>query len=90
MNQPETAMKLVKKEMDGFKDIAVLNLFAATICLEANDAETALLLLSRIEPGKMEMDFPQLLYLTGKAKLLRLDPDTDIPMIAFLKKFKRP
>jgi hypothetical protein len=90
MNQPEIAIKLVKKEMDGFKDIAVLNLFGATICLEANDAETALLLLSHIDPEKLEMDFPQLLYLTGKAKLLRLDADTDIPMIAYLKKSNGP
>ena len=90
MNQPEAAMKLVKKEMDGFKDIAVLNFFAATICLEANDAETALLLLSRIEPGKIEIDLHALLYLKGKAKLLRLDSDTDIPMITFLKKSTGP
>lgn len=90
MNRPEAAMKMIKDNMDGFKEIVVLNFIAATVCLDANDAETALLLLSRIEPGKMELDLPQLLYLTGKAKLLRLDPDTDIPLIAYLKKSNGP
>jgi hypothetical protein len=85
MNQDEAAMKLIKDKMPGFKDIAVLNLIAAAVSLQANDAETALALLANITKEKMEIECPQALYLTAKAKLMRLDPDTDVVLLNYLK-----
>jgi len=84
MNQDEEAMHLIREKSKDFKEIALLNYIAATICLEANDTETTLLLLSNIKPEKLEIPFPPLLYLTGKAKLFRLDPDANIPLINYL------
>lgn len=85
MNNEKAALKLINDEMEGFRDIAVLNLFASTVCVQANDAETALILLSRIAPDKLEIVCPQLFYMTGKTKLLRLDPDSDIALLHYLK-----
>lgn len=85
MNQDDAAMKLIKEKMNDFKEMAVLDLIAATVCAQANDAETALILLSDIAPEKLEIAFPQLLYMQGKTKLMRLDPDTDLPLIGYLK-----
>jgi hypothetical protein len=84
MGQDEMTMKLIKNKMKGFKDIAVLNYLAATICLESNEGETAFELLSNIIPGKLETPFPYFSYLMGKAKLFRLDDDAHIPMNNFL------
>jgi len=84
MNQDEAAMKLIVENIGKFKETALLNYIAATICIEANEAETALLLLSNIETEKLEISFPPLKYLTGRAKLLRLDPKTDIPLKAYI------
>jgi hypothetical protein len=85
MNQEDEAIRLIKNNLSAFKGIAVLNLVASTVCVQANDAETALSLLSDITPGKLEIPFPQLQYMMAKAKLLRLDQDANIPMFAFLK-----
>jgi hypothetical protein len=86
MNREESAMTLIHSEMDNFKDCAILNFLAATVSVQANDAETALKLLSNINPGRMEIDFPPLLYLTGKTKLMRLDNDADSALLSYLKK----
>jgi hypothetical protein len=85
MGQDELAMKLIKSRMNGFKNVALLNYLAATICLESNDAETAITLLSNIKVEKLELAFPPVYYLTGKAKLFRLDPDAQVPMKQFLE-----
>jgi hypothetical protein len=90
MGQDELAMKLIKSRMDGFKDIALLNYLAATMCLESNEAETAITMLSNISAEKLETPFPPIFYLTGKAKLFRLDPDAHIPMKRFLKESNGP
>jgi hypothetical protein len=84
MNQEDAAMKLINEDLCNFKESAILNLIAATVCLQANDAETALTLLSNITPGKLEIDFPQVQYLKAKAKLMRLDKDSDIALKAYL------
>jgi hypothetical protein len=84
MNEEDAAIRLIREKMDNFKEIATLNLFAATVCTQANDAETALILLSRIAPEKLEIDFPQLLYMKGICKLMRLDKDSDIPLHKYL------
>lgn len=85
LGQDEMTMKLIKNKMNGIKDIAVLNYLAATICLESNNGETAFALLSNIIPEKLETPFPYLFYLTGKAKLFRLDNDANVPMNHFLE-----
>ncbi len=85
MNQEEEALKLIREKNFNFKEIVLLNYIAATICLDANEAETTLGLLSTIDPDKFEVPFPSIYYLTGKAKLLRLDPDANLPLINFLK-----
>lgn len=90
MGQDESAMKLIKARMNGFKNLALLNYLAATICLESNEAETAINLLSNISVEKLETPFPPIFYLTGKAKLFRLDPDADIPMKRFLQESNGP
>ncbi len=84
MNQDEEVMKLIHQNQEHFKEMALLNYMAATICLEANDAETALQLLSGIVPEKLELSFPPLHYLTGKAKMMRLDDDAYIPFLNYL------
>jgi hypothetical protein len=85
MNREASAMKLINREMGNFKDIAILNFFAATVCVQANSVETAFTLLSKITPEKIEIDFPPLLFLKGKTKLMRLDQDADIALIGYLK-----
>ena len=90
MGQDELAMKLIKDRMNGFKDIVLLNYLAASICLESNEAETAIAMLSNISPDKLETPFPPIYYLTGRAKLFRLDPDVQIPMKRFLKESDGP
>jgi len=84
MGQDEMTMKLINDKMKGFKGMAVLNYLAATICLESNEGETAIALLSNIIPGKLETPFPYFYYLSGKAKLFMLDDDAHIPMQHFL------
>jgi hypothetical protein len=90
MGQDELAINLIKARMNGFRDIAVLNYLAATMCLESNEAETAITMLSNISAEKLETPFPPVFYLTGKAKLFRLDPDAYIPMQWFLNESKGP
>jgi hypothetical protein len=90
MGQDELAMKLIKNKMNEFKDNALLNYLAATICLESNEGETAIALLANIIPEKLEIPFPPIYYLTGKAKLFRLDPDADVPLHRFLEVSKGP
>jgi hypothetical protein len=90
MGQDELAINLIKARMNGFKDIALLNYLAATMCLESNEAETAITMLSNISAEKLETPFPPVFYLTGKAKLFRLDPDAHIPMQRFLNESKGP
>jgi hypothetical protein len=90
MGQDELAMKLIKARMNGFKDIALLNYLAATMCLESNEAETAITMLSNISAEKLETPFPPVFYLTGRAKLFRLDPDAHVPMKRFLKESNGP
>jgi len=85
MNREESALKLINGEMGNFKEIAILNFFAATVCVQANEAETALTLLSNITPEKIEVHFPPLLYLRGKTKLMRLDQDSDFVLLNYLK-----
>jgi hypothetical protein len=85
MNQDDAIKKVILENMIGFKNCAILNVIAATVCLQANDAETALNLLSDIAPDKLEIDFPQVQYLKAKAKLMRLDKDSDIALKAYLK-----
>ena len=85
MNQEEAAMRLIFDKKVEFKEILLLNYIAATICLEANDAETALLLLSNMAMYKQEIPFPPLNYLLGKAKLMRLDPDANVPLLSYLQ-----
>lgn len=85
MGQDEMTMKLIKNRMNGFKDLAVLNYLAATICLESNEGELAIALLSNIIPEKLETPFPYFFYLSGKAKLFRLDDDALVPMNRFLE-----
>jgi hypothetical protein len=90
MGQDERAMKLIKEKKNGFNDIALLNYLISTICLESNDAETAITMLSNISMDKIETPFPPIYYLTGRAKLFRLDPDAQIPMKRFLKESDGP
>jgi len=90
MGQDQLAMKLIKDRMNGFKDIALLNYLAATICLESNEAETAITMLSNISSDKLETPFPPIYYLTGKAKLFRLDNDAHVPMKRFLEESDGP
>ncbi len=85
MNREESAMKLINREMGNFKESAILNLFAATVCVQANDAENALSLLSNIAPEKIEIVFPTLIYMKGRTKLLRLDQDSDSVLLSYLK-----
>jgi hypothetical protein len=85
MNREESAMKLINREMGNFNEIAILNFFAATVSVQANAAENALTLLSKITPEKIEINFPPLLYLKGKTKLMRLDQDSDISLLYYLK-----
>ena len=85
MNGEESAMKLINREIDNFKEFAILNFFAATVCVQANAVETALTLLSKITPEKIEINFPPLLYLKGKTKLMRLDQDADVVLLNYLK-----
>jgi hypothetical protein len=85
MNQEDAAMKLIKEKMHDFKESAILNLFCATVSVQANDAETALDLLSNIKPEKLEIDFPLVQYMKGITKLMRLDQDSDIPLQTYLK-----
>ena len=90
MGQDEMTMKLIENWMNGIKDFAVLNYLAATICLESNEGETAMALLSNIIPEKLETPFPYFFYLLGKAKLFRLDDDAPVPMNHFLEKAYGP
>ena len=90
MGQDEMTMKLIENWMNGIKDFAVLNYLAATICLESNEGETAMALLSNIIPEKLETPFPYFFYLLGKAKLFRLDDDAPVPMNHFLEKADGP
>jgi hypothetical protein len=85
MNEEDDADRLIKDNLAHFRDIAVISLVASTVCVQANDAETGLELLSAIKPEELEIAFPQLQYMTAKAKLLRLDPDADIPMLLYLR-----
>ena len=85
MNQEEEIMKMIHEKKEFIKEVALLNYIAATISIEANDAEIGLQLLSNIVPGKLEIPFPPIHYLLGKAKMLRLDPDANIPLLAYLQ-----
>ena len=85
MNQEDAAITLIREKMSAFKESSILNLIAASVCTQANDAETAISLLSEISPEKLEIAFPQLLFMKGKAKLMRLDKDSDIPLLSYLK-----
>ncbi len=90
MGQEELAIKLIKSRMDGFKDVALLNYLAATMCLESNEAETAIAMLSNISADSMETTFAPVYYLTGRAKLFRLDADAHLPMKRFLQESNGP
>jgi hypothetical protein len=85
MGQEEEALNLIHAKMKDIKEITLLNYLAATVCNDANESETTLILLSNIVPEKLEMPFPALLYITGKTKMLLLDPDSNIPLMDYLK-----
>jgi hypothetical protein len=85
MNQEDEVMKMIREKTEDIRETPLLSYLAATVCYDANEAETALLLLSNIAPEKLEMPFPVLMYATGRAKLLRLDPDVNIPLTTYLK-----
>lgn len=85
MNQDEIAMGMINKRIGNFKEVTLINYLAASICLESNEGETALGLLSNIKTEELEMPFPPIDYLTGKAKLLKLDPQADILLNRFIE-----
>ena len=85
MNQEDALIKMIYQKQEHFKEIALLNYVAATAAIEANDADIAIELLSHITPGKLETSFPPVNYLLGKAKMLRLDADANIPLMIYLK-----
>lgn len=84
MNQEDELIKMIQAKKDFIKETALINYIAATVCVEANQAETALKLLSNIAEEKLEIPFPPLHYLTGKAKMMRLDSDADIVLLTYL------
>ncbi len=90
MGQDELAIKLIKTQMDGFRDIALLNYMAATMCLESYEAETAITMLSNISTDKLETSFPPIFYLTGRAKLFRLDSNANTQMKRFIAQSDGP
>lgn len=90
MGQDEMLVKMIRIRINEFKDMTLLNYLASTICLESNDAETAIAMLSDISADKLETPFHPIFYLTGKAKLFRLDPDADISMKRFLQESNGP
>ena len=88
MNQEDEIIKMIHQKMEHFKETALLNYVAATTTIEANDAEVTLQLLSFIIPEKLEISFPPVNYLLGKAKMLRLDSDANLPLLTYLQESK--
>ena len=85
MNQEDELMKMIYKKQVHYKEMALINYVAATAAIEANDANLSLELLSHITPEKLEISFPPVNYLKGKAKMLRLDSDANIILLNYLK-----
>ena len=85
MNQEEALIKMIQAKKDFIKEATLMNYIAATVCAEANQAETALDLLSNIAEEKLEIPFSPLHYLTGKAKMMRLDPDANQQLMKYLQ-----
>ncbi len=61
------------------------NYIAATASSDANKGEITMQLISNIVPEKLEISFPQIHYITGKTKMLRLDSDSNLPLITYVK-----
>ncbi len=85
MNQEDELMKLIIEKKEQFKEIALINYIAATVASDANRGDYTLQLISNIQSEKLEIPFPQIHYISGKTKMMRLDPDADIPLLTYLK-----
>ena len=85
MNQENELTKLIHERSEHFANSALTNYIAATVCAEANDAETALKLLKAIVPTNLEIPFPPKDYLIGKVKMMRLDADANVSLQTYLK-----
>jgi|GEM_PF-5207538 len=85
MNQEDVLIKIIHEKKEHFKKIALINYIAATAAIEANEADVTLELLSNIATQKLEISFPPIDYLSGKAKMLRLDRDANIQLLNYLK-----